>query len=84
MFRNNSKILIFTILIAYIMENKVFRIIFAGLMALAVIALVVFMIIHIRVGLDGVNSRLLLAAYILMIIWAGIRLYTTIKSLLNR
>lgn len=84
MFRNNSKILIFTVLIAYIMENKVFRIIFAGLMALAVIALVVFMIIHIRAGLDGVNSRLLLAAYVLMIIWAGIRLYTTIKSLLNR
>lgn len=84
MFRNNSKILIFTVLIAYIMENKVFRIIFAGLMALAVIALVVFMIIHIRAGLDGVNSRLLLAAYVLMIIWAGIRLYMTIKSLLNR
>lgn len=81
---NNSKILTFTALIRYIMGNKVFRIFFAAMMILAIIALVVFMIVHIRAGLDEVNAKLLLAAYVLMIIWAGFRLYGTIKSLLGK
>ena len=51
------------------------------MMILAIIALVVFMIVHIRAGLDGVNAKLLLAAYVLMIIWAGFRLLATIRSL---
>jgi hypothetical protein len=66
------------------MGNKVFRIFFAAMMALAIIALVAFMIVHIRAGLDGPNAKLLLAAYVLMIIWAGFRLLSTIKSLLGR
>ncbi len=63
------------------MGNKAFRIFFAAMMILAIIALVVFMIVHIRAGLDGVNAKLLLAAYVLMIIWAGFRLLATIRSL---
>ena len=66
------------------MGNKAFRIFFAAMMTLAIIALVVFMIVHIRAGLDGTNAKLLLAAYILMILWAGFRLFSTIKSLLDR
>ena len=66
------------------MGNKAFRIFFAAMMTLAIIALVVFMIVHIRAGLDGTNAKLLLAAYILMIFWAGFRLFFTIKSLLDR
>jgi hypothetical protein len=66
------------------MGNKAFRIFFAAMMTLAIIALVVFMIVHIRAGLDGTNAKLLLAAYILMIFWAGFRLFSTIKSLLDR
>jgi hypothetical protein len=54
------------------------------MMTLAIIALVVFMIVHIRAGLDGTNAKLLLAAYILMIFWAGFRLFATIKSLLGK
>ena len=81
---NNSKILTFTALIIYIMGNKVFRIFFAAMMTLAIIALVVFMIVHIRAGLDEVNAKLLLAAYVLMIIWAGFRLLATIKRLLGK
>ena len=81
---NNSKILTFTALIICIMGNKVFRIFFAAMMTLAIIALVVFMIVHIRAGLDEVNAKLLLAAYVLMIIWAGFRLLATIKSLLGK
>ncbi|MBR5563646.1 MAG: hypothetical protein IKW11_05405 [Bacteroidales bacterium] len=66
------------------MGNKAFRIFFAAMMTLAIIALVVFMIVHIRAGLDGTNAKLLLAAYILMIFWAGFRLFATIKSLLGK
>ncbi len=66
------------------MGNKVFRIFFAAMMTLAIITLVAFMIVHIRAGLDGPNAKLLLAAYVLMIIWAGFRLLSTIKSLLGR
>ena len=65
----------------YIMGNKALRIFLAVMMTLAIIALVVFMIVHIRAGLDGVNAKLLLAAYVLMIIWAGFRLLATIRSL---
>ena len=63
------------------MGNKVFRIFFAAMMTLAIIALVVFMIVHIRAGLDGTNAKLMLAAYVLMLIWAGFRLLATIRSL---
>lgn len=66
------------------MGNKAFRIFFAAMMTLAIIALVVFMIVHIRAGLEGTNAKLLLAAYILMIFWAGFRLFATIKSLLGK
>ena len=66
------------------MGNKAFRIFLAAMMTLAIVALVVFMIVHIRAGLDGTNAKLLLAAYVLMIIWAAIRLFSTIKSLLGK
>ena len=66
------------------MGNKAFRIFFAAMMTLAIIALVVFMIVRIRAGLEGVNAKMLLAAYILMIFWAGFRLFATIKSLLGK
>jgi hypothetical protein len=66
------------------MGNKAFRIFFAAMMTLAIIALVVFMIVHIRAGLDGTNAKLLLTAYILMIFWAGFRLFATIRSLLGK
>jgi hypothetical protein len=66
------------------MGNKAFRIFFAAMMTLAIIALVVFMIVHIRAGLDGTNAKLLLAAYILMIFWAGFRLFATNRSLLGK
>lgn len=82
---NNSKILTFTaLIIQYVMGNKAFRIFFAAMMTLAIIALVVFMIVHIRAGLEGTNAKLLLAAYVLMIIWAGIRLFATVRNLLGK
>ena len=66
------------------MRNKALRIFIAAMMSLAIIALVVFMIVHIKAGLEEVNAKLLLGGYILMIIWAAIRLFSKIKSLLDR
>jgi hypothetical protein len=66
------------------MGNKALRIFLAVMMTLAIIALVVFMIVHIKAGLDGPNAKLMLAAYVLMIIWAAFRLLATIKSLLSK
>ena len=66
-----------------IMGNKALKIFYAVFMALMLVALTVFMIIHIRAGLDGKNARILLAGYILLIIWAAARLFTLIKNLRN-
>ena len=57
---------------------------YAVFIALLTIALVVFMIIHISKGLDGGNAKLILGAYILMIVWAVMKLMAAIKSLKNQ
>lgn len=66
------------------MENKALKIFYAAFMAIMLIALTVFMIIHIRAGLDGQNAKILLAGYILLIIWAAYRLVSMIRNLLGR
>ena len=66
------------------MGNKALKIFYAVFMALMLVALTVFMIIHIRAGLDSQNAKILLAGYILLIIWAAGRLFTLIKNLLNK
>jgi hypothetical protein len=66
------------------MGNKAFRIFYVVMMALAIIALVVFMIIHIRTGLEREYAKILLAAYVLMILWAAMRLIRGIKNLRDR
>lgn len=63
------------------MVNRNFKIIYAVLMSLIIVALAVFMVIHILNGLSGQNQKLLLGGYILMLIWAGMRLYTLIKDI---
>ena len=63
------------------MKSRIFKIFYAVLIALLTVALVVFMIIHIGKGLAGGNEKLILGAYILMIIWALMKLSAAIKSL---
>ena len=63
------------------MGNKIMKIAYAAFIALLTIGLIVFMIIHIGKGLAGGNEKLILGAYILMIIWALMKLYNAIKSL---
>ena len=64
-----------------IMGNKALKIFYAVFMALMLVALTVFMVIHIRAGLDGNNAKILLAGYVLLIIWAAGRLFTLIRNL---
>lgn len=60
------------------------KIFYAVFVALMLVALTVFMIIHIRAGLDGQNAKILLAGYILLIIWAAARLFTLVRNLLEK
>lgn len=61
------------------MKSRIFKIFYAILIALLTVSLVVFMIIHISKGLAGGNEKLILGAYILMIIWALMKLVGAIK-----
>lgn len=66
------------------MENKALKIFYAVFMAMMLVALTVFMVIHIRTGLDSQNAKILLAGYILLIIWAAARLFTLVRNLLEK
>lgn len=63
------------------MGKNILKIAYAAFVALLTIGLIVFMIIHISNGLAGGNEKLILGAYILMIIWALMKLYAAIKNL---
>ena len=63
------------------MGSKIFKIAYVAFIALLTIGLVVFMIAHITKGLSGGNEKLLLGAYILMIVWALMKLSAAIKNL---
>ena len=65
------------------MGNKALKIFYAVFMALMLVALTVFMVIHSRAGLDGNNAKILLAGYVLLIIWAAGRLFTLIRNIRN-
>ena len=66
------------------MGNKVLKIFHVVFMALMLVALAVFMIVHIRAGLEGQYAKILLAGYILLIVWAAARLFTIIRNLIGR
>lgn len=65
------------------MGNKVLKIFYAAFMALMLVALTVFMVIHIKAGLEGQNAKILLGGYVLLILWAVARLFNLIKSLIK-
>ena len=63
------------------MENKMFKVLYAVFMAVIAIAVVVFMIIHLKSGQAGQYSKLVTAGYVLIFIWALYRCYTLIRNL---
>ena len=54
------------------MGNRFLKIFHLAVMALALIALVVFLVLHVLAGLDTQMSKIYLALYVLLIIWARI------------
>lgn len=66
------------------MGNNVLKIFYAVFMTLILAAMVVFMVIHIRAGLDGQNAKLLLGGYILLILWAVYRIFTLIRDMTRK
>lgn len=66
------------------MGKKVLKIFYAVFMVLILAALVVFMITHIKVGIEGSNAKLLLAGYIMLIVWAAFRIFTLVKEILKK
>lgn len=66
------------------MGNRFLKIFHLAVMALALVALVVFLVLHILAGLDTQMSKIYLALYVLLIIWAGTRVYTLAKDLIQK
>lgn len=67
-----------------VMEKKIAKIIRLVIMAAALVALLVFLILHIGAGIDSQMSKIYLALYILLILWAGMRVFTITKDLLQK
>ena len=66
------------------MRNKALKIFYAAFMAIILVSLVVFLVIHVRAGLDGQNAKILLAGYALLIVWAVYRLINLVKSIIQK
>ena len=63
------------------MDNRIFKVLYAVFMAVVAVAVVVFMIIHLKSGQTGQYSKLMTAGYVLILIWAAYRCYRLIKEL---
>ena len=64
-----------------IMDNRIFKVLYAVFMAVVAVTVVVFMIIHLKSGQAGQYSKLMTAGYVLILVWALSRCYTLIKNL---
>ena len=62
------------------MGNRITKIVHLTVMALALIALIVFMVLQIISGIASQN-KIYLALYALLILWAGARVVTLAKEL---
>ena len=66
------------------METRIIKICRLVIMAVAFVALAVFMILHVRSGLMTQTSKLYLGLYIILMVWAAVRVYTMAKELLKK
>lgn len=63
------------------MGNKILKIFHLAVMAIAFVALTVFMVLHVRAGIDTQMSKLYLGLYILLMVWAAVRVFSIAKEL---
>ena len=78
---NNSKILTFIASNVLIMSDKLKKLIHLIAMCVALIAVVIFAIIHAGTALDAQYGTLLMIAYVIMFIWALCRVIVLVKEL---
>ena len=63
--------------------NRLLRIAYILFISVITIGLVFFMFIHIKMGLATSEDKLILGVYVIMIIWALMKLYVAFKDLRN-
>ena len=63
------------------MGNKIMKTCLAVLMAAAIVILAVLMVMHVKEGLVGQNAKMYMWFYVILIVWAAIRLYSLIKDI---
>ncbi len=66
------------------MGNRFVKIFHFAVMAIALVAIVVFMVLHVKAGLETQMSKVYAALYALLAVWAGIRTYSLGKDVFGK
>ncbi len=66
------------------MGNRFVKIFHFAVMAIALVAIIVFMVLHVKQGLDTQMSKVYAVLYALLAIWAGIRVYSIGKDVFRK
>ena len=66
------------------MGNRILKILHLAVMAIAFVALAVFMVLHVRAGLETQMSKLYLGLYVILMAWAAVRVFSIAKDLLKK
>lgn len=66
------------------MGNRFMKIFHFAVMAFALVAIVVFMVLHVKAGLETQMSKVYAALYALLAIWAGIRVFSIGKEIFGK
>ena len=63
------------------MGNKIMKIFHLAVMVLAFVTLTVFMVLHIRTGIETQMSKMYLGLYIILMAWAAVRVFSIVREL---
>lgn len=66
------------------MGNRFLKIFHFAVMAAAMIAVIVFMVLHLTSGTAGQTAKLWTLIYVLLIIWAGMRVWALGKEIFRK
>lgn len=66
------------------MGNKILKICLAVLMTAAIVILTVLMVMHIKGGLTSQSAKMYMWFYVILIVWAAIRLFSLVKDILKK
>ena len=66
------------------MESRLMKIFRLVIMAAALVVLTVFMILHVRAGIETQMAQLYLGLYVILMGWAAVRVFSLAKELLKK